>query len=357
MKALSGADAAAAPGVSAHAPAPPLLSVDGLRTVVRHPEGDVVVVDGVGLDLAPNETVALVGESGSGKSITALSIARLLGRRLATVAGSVRLDGRELLTMRESEFRALRGREIGIVFQEPMTSLNPILSIGLQLTEALHHAPADGRSARARAAELLDRVGIPEPERRLRMYPHQLSGGMRQRVMVAIALAGHPRVLIADEPTTALDVTTQAQILELIAQQQRALGAGMLLITHDMGVVARYARRVNVMYAGTIVERGPAAALFADPRHPYTRGLLRSIPRLDRPRVGRLPAIEGLPPAPGRRPTGCPFRPRCAHAMPKCESVPPLVSVGPGRESACWFAAELPPFSEATHEPVRRVAQ
>ncbi len=327
--------------------AAPLLQVQGLRSVLRRRDGDVVLVDDVVLDLERGETVALVGESGSGKSITALSIARLLGRGLATVAGTVRLDGRDLLALSEGAFRAVRGREIGMIFQEPMTSLNPILSIGTQLTEALRLLPADGRGARAHATELLHQVGIPEPERRLAMYPHQLSGGMRQRVMVAIALAGHPRVLIADEPTTALDVTTQAQILDLIADRQRALGAAMLLITHDMGVVARHARRVNVMYAGTIVERGTASSLFVDPRHPYTRGLLRSIPRLDRPRVGRLPAIEGMPPSPMHRPPGCPFQPRCAYSTERCTAVPPLISIGPGRETACWHAAALPPFAEA----------
>ena len=335
------------PGAADAARAAPLLQVQGLRTALRRRGAEVVLVDAVELELDRGETVALVGESGSGKSVTALSIARLLGPGLVTTAGTVRLDGRELLALSEAKFRPLRGREIGMVFQEPMTSLNPILSIGLQLTETLRLQSADGRSAKARAAEMLHEVGIEQPERRLAMYPHQLSGGMRQRVMVAIALAAHPRVLIADEPTTALDVTTQAQILDLIAERQRALGAAMLLITHDMGVVARHAKRVNVMYAGTIVERGPAAPLFADPRHPYTRGLLRSIPRLDRPRVARLPAIEGLPPSPSQRPGGCSFRPRCEHASARCDAPPPLVAVGPGREAACWHAAELPRFVQA----------
>jgi len=331
-----------APGSADALHGAPLLCVQGLRTVLRRRGADTVLVDGVALELERGQTLALVGESGSGKSVTALSIARLLGPGLITVAGSVQLQGRELLALPEPEFRPLRGREIGMVFQEPMTSLNPILSIGLQLAESLRHGAADGRSARARCAEMLQQVGIEQPERRLAMYPHQLSGGMRQRVMVAIALAARPRVLIADEPTTALDVTTQAQILDLIAERQRALGAAMLLITHDMGVVARHAKRVAVMYAGTIVERGPATALFADPRHPYTRGLLRSIPRLDRPRVARLPAIEGLPPTPSQRSAGCPFQPRCEHASERCAEPPPLQAAGPGREAACWHAAELP---------------
>jgi peptide/nickel transport system ATP-binding protein len=321
-----------------------LLRVQGLRTSLRYRDGDVAVVEDVSLDLAAGETVALVGESGSGKSITALSIARLLGRGLATVGGRVLLGGRDLLALSEQEMRGVRGREIGMVFQEPMSSLNPILTIGRQVTEAIHGLPSG--EMRARAQALLHQVGITDPARRLTMYPHQLSGGMRQRVMVAIALAAGPRVLIADEPTTALDTTTQAQILDLMTAQARRLGAGTLLITHDLGIVARYAKRVNVMYAGTIVERADAAALFADPRHPYTRGLLRSIPRLDRPRMRRLPAIGGLPASPLQREAGCPFQPRCAARVDRCATRPVLAAFGAGREVACWQADSLAPFAE-----------
>ena len=319
----------------------PLLKVRALKTAVRIDGTDHLIVDGVDLDLHAGETMALVGESGSGKSVTALSIARLLGRNIRVVGGQAILDGRDLIRLSERQMRALRGREISVVFQEPMTSLNPVLTVFTQLAEIIRRRPTDGIDVRAKAIELLDSVGISMPEARVDMYPHQLSGGMRQRVMLAIAIAARPRVLIADEPTTALDVTTQAQILDLIQFHISNMGAGMLLITHDMGVVARYADRVSVMYSGKIVERASVTELFARPSHPYTRGLLNSIARLDRPRVARLPAIEGLPPPLTARPAGCAFQPRCAYSVPRCSEKPTLELVAPGHDVACWRAKDL----------------
>ena len=318
-----------------------MLQVRSLKTAVKIDGTDHLIVNGVDLDLQAGETVALVGESGSGKSVTALSIARLLGRHLRTVGGQVLYNGRDLLRLSERQMRPLRGREISVVFQEPMTSLNPVLTVFTQLAEIIRRRPAEGLDVRARAVELLDSVGISLPEARVDMYPHQLSGGMRQRVMLAIAIAARPRVMIADEPTTALDVTTQAQILDLMQFHIREMRAGMLLITHDMGVVARYADRVNVMYSGGIVERASVSDLFARPSHPYTRGLLKSIARLDRPRVARLPAIEGLPPPLTARPAGCPFQPRCSFRIERCSQMPPLEPVTPGHDSACWRAGDL----------------
>ena len=318
-----------------------LLKVRSLRTAVKIDGTDHLIVGGVDLDLHAGETMALVGESGSGKSVTALSIARLLGPNIRTIAGQVVFEGRDLLTLSERDMRALRGREISVVFQEPMTSLNPVLTVYTQLAEIIRRRPAAGVDIRARAIELLDSVGISIPEARADMYPHQLSGGMRQRVMLAIAIAARPRVLIADEPTTALDVTTQAQILDLLRFHTCDMHAAMLLITHDMGVVARYADSVNVMYAGGIVERAPVRELFARPAHPYTRGLLKSIARIDRPRLPRLPAIEGLPPPLTARPSGCPFEPRCAYSIARCSDMPPLAPVAPGHDAACWRAKEL----------------
>ena len=319
----------------------PLLKVRSLRTAVNVEGTDYLIVNGVDLDLHAGETVALVGESGSGKSVTALSIARLLGRSLRTVDGEAIFDGKDLLRLTEREMRALRGRAISVVFQEPMTSLNPVLTIFTQLAEIIRRGSVVGVDVRARAIELLDSVGISMPHTRIDMYPHQLSGGMRQRVMLAIAIAARPRVVIADEPTTALDVTTQAQILDLLRLHMSNMRAGMLLITHDMGVVARYADTVNVMYSGSIVERAPVRELFARPAHPYTRGLLTSIARLDRPRVSRLPAIEGLPPPLTERPSGCPFQPRCAYRIARCSEMPPLAPIAPAHHAACWRATEV----------------
>jgi oligopeptide/dipeptide ABC transporter ATP-binding protein len=259
------------------------------------------------------------------------------------ITGSIRFAGRDLLTLGEEQIRDVRGRQIAMVFQEPMTSLNPVLTIGRQLTEGLEiHLGMTPEAARARAVELLGLVGIPDPERRLGQYPHQFSGGMRQRMMVAMALSCNPPLILADEPTTALDVTIQAQILELLQDLSRRLGVAMLIITHNLGVVARYADRVNVMYAGRIIESGTAAEIYADPRHPYTLGLLRSVPRLDEPIRSKLDPIEGQPPDLTKLPPGCAFSPRCAYRIDKCTEVPPLVACGtPGHKSACWVAETL----------------
>jgi len=322
-----------------------LLDVRSLSTQFATGAGTVRAVDDVSWDVLEGETVALVGESGCGKSVTALSIMRLVqapaGR---VVGGQVLFKGRDLLALGEEEMRRVRGREIAMVFQEPMTSLNPVLSIGRQLTEGLEiHLGMSPAHARARAVELLATVGIPDPERRLGQYPHQFSGGMRQRMMIAMALACKPSLVLADEPTTALDVTIQAQILELMKDLSRRFGVAMLIITHNLGVVARYADRVNVMYAGKIIERGTARELYANPRHPYTLGLLRSVPRLDEPRRARLDPIEGQPPDLTRLGPGCAFTPRCAFRVERCPlERPALRPVGPdGHVTACWEAERL----------------
>jgi oligopeptide/dipeptide ABC transporter ATP-binding protein len=329
-----------------------LLDVRNLQTHFATRAGTVRAVDDVSWDVREGETVALVGESGCGKSVSALSIMRLVqppaGR---IVGGQVFFKGRDLLTLGEEEMRRVRGREIAMVFQEPMTSLNPVLSIGRQLTEGLEiHlglAPAD---ARRRAIELLGMVGIPDPARRLGQYPHQFSGGMRQRMMIAMALACNPALVRADEPTTALDVTIQAQILELMKDLSRRLGVAMLIITHNLGVVARYADRVNVMYAGRIIERATARELYGRPRHPYTLGLLRSVPRLDEPRRERLAPIDGQPPDLTRLPAGCAFAPRCAFRVARClEERPELRSMGGADHvAACWEAERVSVPGERT---------
>ncbi|HEX2651430.1 MAG TPA: ABC transporter ATP-binding protein [Burkholderiales bacterium] len=316
-----------------------LLEVHDLRTTFTTSAGRVQAVDGVSWDIAEGETVALVGESGCGKSVSALSIMRLVSAPAGRIdGGRILFKGRDLLQLSESEMQHVRGKEIAMVFQEPMTSLNPVLTIGRQLTEGLEiHMKMDKAAARARAIELLGMVGIPDPERRLAQYPHQFSGGMRQRMMIAMALACNPSLILADEPTTALDVTIQAQILELMRSLSRKLGVAMLIITHNLGVVARYADRVNVMYAGRIIERATAAELYANPRHPYTLGLLRSVPRLDEPRRARLDPIQGQPPDLTRLPKGCAFTPRCAFRVARCEQeAPPLETVNSGHVSACW---------------------
>ena len=314
-----------------------------MHTEFRTGAGIVRAVDGVSYNVAAGETVAVVGESGSGKSVTALSVMRLIPDPPGRVtAGTVMFGGRDLLKLTEPEMRQVRGGEIGMVFQEPMTSLNPVLTIGRQITETLEqHRGLDHGAATRRAVELLMQVGIAEPARRLKQYPHQLSGGMRQRVMIAIALACDPKLIIADEPTTALDVTIQAQILELMKGLSRDRGIALIIITHNLGVVARYADRVNVMYAGRIVESGPAAEIYHDPRHPYTVALLRSVPRLDRPRQARLDPVEGQPPDLTRLDAGCAFRPRCRFADAACAvSRPPLEPVGKaGHSAACFKAA------------------
>ena len=321
-----------------------LLSVQSLVTQFATSGGIVRAVDDVSWDIDEGETVALVGESGCGKSVTALSIMRLVAAPAGRiVSGRIVFKGRDLLALSEEEMRRVRGREIGMIFQEPMTSLNPVLTVGRQLTEGLEiHLDMSPADARRRAGELLGMVGIPDAERRLRQYPHQFSGGMRQRMMIAMALACHPVLILADEPTTALDVTIQAQILALMKDLSQKLGVAMLIITHNLGVVARYADRVNVMYAGRIVERATARELYARPRHPYTLGLLRSVPRLDEPRRSRLEPIDGQPPDLTRLPPGCSFVPRCAFRVERCETErPPLVSVAGAHVSACWEAERL----------------
>jgi oligopeptide/dipeptide ABC transporter ATP-binding protein len=322
-----------------------LLEVRDLRTEFRTGAGVVRAVDGVTYSVDPGETVAVVGESGSGKSVGALSILRLIpsppGR---VVGGEVIFGGRDLMKLSDADMREVRGGEIGMVFQEPMTSLNPVLTIGRQITEMIEqHRGTERAAAEKRAVELLGFVGIADAARRLKQYPHQLSGGMRQRVMIAIALACDPKLIIADEPTTALDVTIQAQILELMQRLTHQLGVALIVITHNLGIVARYAQRVNVMYAGRIVESGPAAAIYHDPHHPYTMALLKSVPRLDRPRQARLDPIEGQPPDLTRLGQGCSFRARCRFAIEACAvAAPSLDPVGaPGQFAACFRSAEL----------------
>jgi oligopeptide/dipeptide ABC transporter ATP-binding protein len=304
----------------------PLLSVTDLRTVFRLADGrEAAAVDGVSFTLGAGETLGLVGESGSGKSVTALSIIRLVQPPGRIAAGRVEFDGQNLLDLPESAMRRIRGRRIGFVFQEPMVALDPVYTIGFQIRETLAvHGLARGAAARRRAVELLDAVRVPDPERRAGEYPHQLSGGLRQRAMIALALAAEPAILIADEPTTALDVTVQAEILDLLRDMRRKLGLALLLITHDLGVVAEMADRVAVMYAGRIVEHAPVARLFEAPAHPYTRGLLASIP--GRTPGRELAAIPGTVPPLGSLPGGCAFGPRCADRFDPCDSAPPGVS-------------------------------
>jgi len=321
-----------------------LLDVRGLRTHFHTSAGVIRAVDGVSWDVRKGETVALVGESGCGKSVSALSVMRLVSAPAGRiVGGEILFKGRNLLALSEEEMRRVRGREIGMIFQEPMTSLNPVLTIGRQLTETVEtHLAMTSAQAEARAVELLSLVGIPEGARRLRQFPHQFSGGMRQRIMIAMALACDPALVLADEPTTALDVTIQAQILELMKSLSRRLGAAIMMITHNLGVVARYADRVNVMYAGKIVERATAREIYANPRHPYTLGLLRSVPRLDEPRRAKLQPIPGQPPDLSRLPAGCSFAPRCAYAIDRCRvEEPGLDPVAADHLSACWLASEL----------------
>ena len=314
-----------------------LLEIEGLEVRFRSPQGEVKAVNGATYAVRRGETVAVVGESGSGKSVTALSILRLVKAPGRIAGGAIRFEGRDLLSLSEDRIRAVRGRDIGMVFQEPMTSLNPLLRVGVQLTETMHaHLGLSKADAEARAVELLTRVGIPEPARRLRQFPHEFSGGMRQRVMIAMALACKPKLIVADEPTTALDVTIQGQILQLLKDLTRDEGVGLILITHNLGVVARYADRVNVMYAGRVVESGTAAEVFGAPRHPYTLGLLASVPRLDTPKAAGLAPIEGQAPDLARLPPGCAYAPRCPMAEPACEAAPPAVeTAAPGHLVAC----------------------
>jgi peptide/nickel transport system ATP-binding protein/oligopeptide transport system ATP-binding protein len=323
-----------------NAPAAPRLEIDGLKTHFFTRDGVVRAVDGISFAVYPGETLAVVGESGCGKSVTSLSILRLIASPPGRiVAGRIRFQGRNLLDLTEPQMRKLRGNEISMIFQEPMTSLNPVLTVGRQIAESLIvHRGLTRAEAMSRAAEMLRLVDIPEPQRRLGEYPHQLSGGMRQRVMIAMALACNPKLLIADEPTTALDVTIQAQILELMRALRGELGTAIILITHDLGVIAELADDVIVMYAGRVIERCAVPRLFSEPQHPYTVGLLGSIPRLDAEQQ-RLSAIEGFVPDAAAMPRGCRFHPRCPFSVEKCRNEePPLIALGGAHEAACWRA-------------------
>jgi oligopeptide transport system ATP-binding protein len=325
----------------------PLLQVRDLKTYFFTDDGVVLAVDGISYDVQPGEIVGLVGESGCGKTVSALSILRLIPDPPGKiVGGEIIFEGDDLLKADEEEIRHIRGNRIAIIFQEPMTSLNPVLTIGRQITESLElHLKMDRRSATKRAIELMEMVGIPEAKARISDYPHQFSGGMRQRAMIAMALSCNPKLLLADEPTTALDVTIQAQILELLTRLTHELGTAVVIITHNLGVVARYAKRVNVMYAGKIVESAVARELYGNPHHPYTLGLLKSVPRLDKARKEKLEPIEGFPPDLIHMPQGCAFRPRCKFAVTKCQEEPPLLRVAGEHYSACW---EWPRVGQAT---------
>ena len=316
----------------------PLLEVDDLRVQFWTSRGTVYAVNGISFEIAAGETLGIVGESGCGKSVTSLALLGLLPRAGRVPTGTATFGGRDLLRLRDRELRRVRGRQISMIFQDPMTSLNPVLTIGRQIREALEtHFDMKRGPATARAAELLDRVGIPSPEARLADYPHQFSGGMRQRAMIAMALACRPKLLIADEPTTALDVTLQAQILSLLRELVAEEHTALILITHDLGVVAGMCERVNVMYAGMFVEWGSAAQLFGAPRNPYTLGQLQSVPRLDATRRARLQPIEGSPRNMLRPPTACPFQPRCRYEVDLSrEQVPSLVEIEPGHQVACF---------------------
>ncbi len=336
----------------------PVLDVRGLTTVFRTRRGEIHAVNNVSFHLRKGELLGVVGESGSGKSVTMMSLLGLLPSPPAeNRGGEVLLGGGDLLRLSPAELRQVRGRKVGFVFQDPMTSLNPVFTVGMQIMEPLRlHLGLDGARARARAQELLELVGIPDAGRRLDDYPHQFSGGMRQRVMIAIALACDPEVLIADEPTTALDVTIQAQILELVKELRRKLGMAIVWITHDLGVVAGIADRVMVMYGGQVVEHAPVEQLFADPRHPYTRALLQTIPSHGKERAARLRVIEGQPPMLTAAPVACPFRDRCAEAMEVCARRNPArraldgAAIGQGHDVAChWDAPQTARVMEAAH--------
>jgi oligopeptide/dipeptide ABC transporter ATP-binding protein len=322
-----------------------LLEVRYLKTHFFTQEGVVKAVDGVSYTLEEGQTLGLVGESGCGKSVSALSIMRLVPNPPGkTVGGQVIFDGQDLLKLPDPEIRRIRGKQIAMVYQEPMTSLNPVLSIERQLTESLElHLGMRRPAARREPVRPLEQVGIPDPERRLRQFPHQFSGGMLQRVMIAMALSCNPKLIIADEPTTALDVTIQAQILDLMKNLSREYGVSLLIITHNLGVVARYADRVNIMYAGKIIEQGTARDIYRNPSHPYTLGLLNSVPRLDLPTKEKLAPVEGQPPDLMHLPPGSAFRERCRFATERCAAeTPPLQPVGSGHFSACFVAATLP---------------
>jgi oligopeptide transport system ATP-binding protein len=333
----------------------PLLEVSNLKTQFFTQDGVVKAVDDVSFYVMPGETLGVVGESGSGKSITGLSIMRLIPSPPGKIVnGEVMFNGRDIIKMSDEQVRSIRGNEIAMIFQDPMTSLNPVLTINRQISESLQlHMGMNKDQAKKRAIELLGMVGIPNPESRVNQYPHQFSGGMRQRVMIAMALSCNPKLLIADEPTTALDVTIQAQILDLMRNLQTETGTGVIMITHSMGVVAGMADRIQVMYAGHIVETASTEEIFANPRHPYTVGLMKSIPRLDARTKEKLQPIRGLPPDLIDLPDMCPFVPRCNYAREKCEQKnPPLMEVKPGHYSACWFWEEV--HKEADQDEIAR---
>ncbi|HEX6725085.1 MAG TPA: ABC transporter ATP-binding protein [Gaiella sp.] len=318
-----------------------LLSVEDLRVRFWTSRGVVHAVNGITFDVRPGETLGLVGESGCGKSVTALATMGILPRAARIPSGSIKLDGRELVGLSERAWRRVRGKEIAMIFQDPMTSLNPVLTVGAQLREAIEeHLDVDRKGATARAVELLEQVGIPGAKDQLKSYPHQFSGGMRQRVMIAIALACEPKLLIADEPTTALDVTIQAQILDLLRELVTERGTALVLITHDLGVVAGTCERVQVMYAGTLVETGTADEVFAAPRHPYTLGLLQSVPRLD---IGKRQPLRPIPGSPRNmlsEPSSCPFAPRCRYRTDRCDAELPLLErLDTGQRAACFNPA------------------
>ena len=322
----------------------PVLDVQGLKTVFKTRGGEVHAVNDVSFNLKAGELLGVVGESGSGKSVTMMSLLGLLPMPPAEIrAGRVMFDGQDLLKVSAEELRKVRGGKIGFIFQDPMTSLNPVFTVGYQIAEPLRkHMGMSKKEAAARSQELLELVGIPDAERRLEDYPHQFSGGMRQRVMIAIALACDPQVLIADEPTTALDVTIQAQILELMQELREKLGMAVIWITHDLGVIAGIADRVMVMYGGQVVEHAPVQELFSNPQHPYTAALLKTIPSISGKRAARLTVIEGQPPLVVGAPTSCPFRERCAKAMPVCAvKVPTRYEIGAGHDTACLLADPL----------------
>jgi oligopeptide/dipeptide ABC transporter ATP-binding protein len=320
-----------------------LLTVEDLHVRFRTEDGVVRAADGVSFDLSAGEVLAIVGESGCGKSVTAQTIMGLTRSPNAEFEGRILYRDRDLVTAPDEELRHLRGNEIAMIFQDPMTSLHPVYRVGWQIVEQIqaHHRVSDAE-ARLRAIDLLREVGIPRPESRVDAYPHEFSGGMRQRVMIAMALANRPRILIADEPTTALDVTIQAQIIRLVADLAAELDSGAILITHDLGVVAEIADRVMVMYAGMVVEQGPVEEIFYEPQHPYTWGLLGSLARVDRPSTRRLPSIAGTPPSLIARPAGCPFRPRCPHEFAKCAELPALEQrlEAAGHLDRCWLGVD-----------------
>ena len=326
--------------MSADKSAEVILSVDNIVTQFNTAEGTVYAVNGVSFDLRAGELLGVVGESGCGKSVTMMSLVKLIPMPPAKIVkGSAVFDGKDLIQMDLEELQGIRGGQIGFIFQDPMTSLNPVLTVGYQLTEALRlHKGMSKRAARARAVEILELVGIPLAKKRLNDFPHQFSGGMRQRVMIAIALSCEPKVLIADEPTTALDVTIQAQILDLVKRLRQELGMAIIWVTHDLGVVASLADRVMVMYSGFIVERADVKQLYGNPKHPYTMALLQTLPELEGERAERLESIEGQPPDQLRAPTSCPFAPRCSYAFDRCSQENPLLqNVSSQHEVACWW--------------------